>query len=173
MTRASSIGMRIARHRKLEGKSQCQFYGFRILAKAGHQLANHSFTHPAGRFWAYLSPAIHREISRCNQTLTHLTGARPTLFRAPVGMVSPSLSPALKSEELTLIGWSARGFDARSRSPEGIMQRVLRDLCPGAIILLHPERRPEALTALELLLNELSHQGYRCVIPEATQFLTV
>jgi peptidoglycan-N-acetylglucosamine deacetylase len=142
------------------------------IAAAGHQLANHTFTHPAGRFWCLPSRAVRREVARCNQALQDITGALPSLFRAPVGMVSPSLSPALQSEALTLIGWSARGFDARSGSPEGIMRRVLRDLCPGSIILLHPERRAESLAALDLLLSELSRQGYRCVIPDATQFLT-
>jgi hypothetical protein len=38
--------------------------------------------------------------------------------------------------------------------------------------LLHPERRADSLAALDLLLCELSRQGYRCVIPDATQILT-
>jgi len=144
----------------------------RQIDAAGHQLANHTFTHPAGRFWCLPSRAIRREVARCNQALQAITGQKPHLFRAPVGMVSPAVAPALQENALTLIGWSARGFDARTGSPEGIMQRVLRDLCPGSIILLHPERRAESLAALDLLLSELTRQGYRCVIPDSTQFLT-
>lgn len=142
------------------------------IAAAGHQLANHTFTHPAGLFWSYPSSAIQREVARCNQALQAITGAVPTVFRAPVGMVSPSVAPALLQHALTLIGWSARGFDARSGTPESIRDRVLRDLRPGAIILLHPERRAESLAALDLLLSELTRQGYRCILPDPAHWLT-
>jgi len=144
----------------------------RQIDAAGHQLANHTFTHPAGRFWCLPSRAIRREVTRCNQALQAITGEQPSFFRAPVGMVSPALAPALQENALTLIGWSARGFDACAGSSEGILRHLLRDLRPGSIILLHPERRADSLAALDLLLCELSRQGYRCVIPDATQFLT-
>lgn len=142
------------------------------IAAAGHSLANHSFSHPAGSFWCLPPGRVRREIAQCNEVLQQITGALPQCFRAPVGMVSPAVAAALGQPPLTLIGWSARGFDAGSGAPEKIAERVLRDVCPGAIVLLHPERRVEALAALDLLLGELSRKSYRCVIPDPTQFLT-
>jgi peptidoglycan/xylan/chitin deacetylase (PgdA/CDA1 family) len=80
-------------------------------------------------------------------------------------MFSPSLGISLESESLQVIGWGARGFDAGGGSAQQIFQRIQPVLRPGAIVLLHPERRPEALQALELLLKWIKDHGYRCVIP--------
>lgn len=56
----------------------------RILAahRAGHEIANHTHTHPYG-FTALSSDAMARELDRCGRVIEDLTGVAPVGFRAP------------------------------------------------------------------------------------------
>jgi peptidoglycan/xylan/chitin deacetylase (PgdA/CDA1 family) len=89
-----------------------------------------------------------------------------------MGMANAFVHAALRRRGLSLIGWSARGFDGVSRRPDAIVARILRSVEPGAIIVLHEGGRDAAgraahAAALERLLAELSARGYRCVVPGA------
>ncbi|CAN5254410.1 polysaccharide deacetylase family protein [soil metagenome] len=134
-----------------------------ILA-GGHEIANHTDTHPAKQFWRLLPRALRREIQACQVTLARLTGRRPRRFRAPAGMHNPFLFPILESEDLSLEGWSHRGFDGTHSNPERITARLERDLTAGSIILLH-EGRPTTVRCTEHLLATLADRDLRCRIP--------
>ncbi|HEY0369987.1 MAG TPA: polysaccharide deacetylase family protein [Chthoniobacterales bacterium] len=144
-----------------------------ILAR-GHALANHTQTHPRGSFWGAGPRRIAREIDRCAETL-RTTPERPaSFFRAPVGMVSPFLHPALVRRGLMLVGWSVRGLDTIRRDPEQVAARIEQLVRPGAIILLHETLRVEtepkfSPRCLELTLQRLTSDGYRFVIPQPEQ----
>lgn len=135
-----------------------------ILAR-GHSVANHSMTHPAGSFWCALPRRVAEEIDGCNDAIAGVTGARPRWFRAPVGIKNPAVHPALDRRGMRLIGWSARGFDAVVGDTDKVVARVLRDLRPGAIILLH-QGQPWSLGTLERVLSAICDAGYACVIPD-------
>ena len=47
------------------------------------------------------------------------------------------LEPVLQKLDLRLAAWTRRGFDTRERNPEVVARRLLRDLAPGDILLLH------------------------------------
>ncbi|HSY53652.1 MAG TPA: polysaccharide deacetylase family protein [Opitutaceae bacterium] len=146
-----------------------------ILA-AGHTIGNHTYTHPAALFWAYLPSCFAREIDRCADVLAAAAGAPPQFFRGPVGWHPPLLYPVLRRRGLRPVGWAARGLDCADHNPQRVASRLLRHLKPGAIFMLHPElrnRRGEntGLAALEILLGEIDRAGYRCVLPDATQLV--
>lgn len=145
------------------------------IARRGHGLGNHTFSHPQATFWALGPGRLRREIGACNDVLREITGRVPDLFRAPVGMVNPFVPPAVAAAGLRLVGWSARGFDGvvrHARDAEGVVSRILATLQPGGIALLHEGRRNAAGDALsvrplELLLAALAWRGWRAVLPEA------
>ena len=144
-----------------------------ILSR-GHQIANHTFTHPSGSFWAALPSTIATEIDRCAEILRTNPDRPARLFRAPAGLKNPFVHPELERRELHLVGWSARGLDTLRRDPAGVAESLLRKTAPGAILLLHEGQRvtrhPEFnLRCLELTLNGLAERGYRCVIPRLDQ----
>jgi peptidoglycan-N-acetylglucosamine deacetylase len=134
-----------------------------ILA-AGHSVANHSQTHPAGSFWCSFPGRIAQEIDDCNSALKATTGVAPTWFRAPVGYKNPAVHPALARRGMRLIGWSARGFDAVVGDPELVLSRILPHVRPGAIIVLH-QGREHSLRVLERIILALRERGYSFVIP--------
>ena len=85
--------------------------------------------------------------------------------------------PAAAAHGLRLVGWSARGFDGVTHraAPRAVVARILRDLRPGGIVLLHEGRRGPAgervnVQALESLLAALTERGWRGVIPEESRW---
>ncbi len=147
-----------------------------ILAR-GHAVANHTFSHPARTFWCAGPRRIAREIDRCAETLRS-TPTRPNLFfRAPVGIKSPFLHPAVARRGLHLVGWTVRGLDTVRRDAGEVAGRIEKRIKPGAIILLHEGHQTArdpgfGPRCLELTLQRLSERGYRFVIPSAEQLRT-
>jgi peptidoglycan/xylan/chitin deacetylase (PgdA/CDA1 family) len=147
-----------------------------ILSR-GHEIANHTYTHPSGMFWAAGPARIGAEIDLCAEWLRSAPDRPARLFRAPAGMRNLFVHPELARRGLTLIGWTVRGLDTVQREPGLVAERVLRKARAGAIILLHeghrvakdPEFNPRCL---ELILSGLAERGYQCVIPQPEQLRT-
>ncbi len=135
------------------------------ILDGGHQLANHTWTHPQWSFWIYPARWIERELTRTSALLEAATGNTPALFRSPAGMKSAALAPVLARLNLHLVHWSARGLDGRDTSVLRILNRVIQGLEPGAILLLH-EGRPSLLETLPALLAEGTRRGFTFVLPE-------
>jgi peptidoglycan/xylan/chitin deacetylase (PgdA/CDA1 family) len=147
-----------------------------ILSR-GHQIANHTYTHPSGMFWAAGPSRIALEIDLCAEWLRSAPDRPARLFRAPAGMRNLFVHPELARRGLTLIGWTVRGLDTVQRESVLVAERVLREARAGAIILLHeghrvakdPEFNPRCL---ELILSGLADRGYQCVVPQPEQLRT-
>lgn len=140
------------------------------IVRRGHELGNHTQNHPSSLFWILGPTALEREVKNCQKILEEIVPhAVPQLFRAPVGMVNIFLHPILQKENLRLIGWSARGYDAILNDSEQIFQKIKKSLSPGKIILVHEgkpyARFPKNNNPLKILLLHLKKEGYRCVTP--------
>lgn len=144
-----------------------------ILAR-GHEIANHTYSHPSGMFWAAGPGRIAAEIDLCADLLRAAPDRPARFFRAPVGLKNVFVHPELNRRRLALIGWSVRGLDTVRRDPAQVAARIARAARPGAIVVLHeghrvarnPEFHPRCL---ELTLSRLAEKGYRCVIPRPEQ----
>ena len=142
------------------------------ILQRGHSIGNHTQSHPVSSFWIALPHQLRKELSLCQKTITQIAPlATPTLFRAPVGMTNFFLHPILSEQKLTLVGWSARGFDTVADCPEKVVQRIWKQVTPGAIILLHEgialTQNGERIAPqiLERLLQKLAQEHYQCLIP--------
>lgn len=136
----------------------------REIVARGHSIANHSHTHPSGTFWCALPSQVRNEVERCNRALQTLTGAKPRWFRAPVGHKNPFVHPVLAREAMQLIGFAARGFDALEADPAKVLARMLPDVRPGAIVVLH-QGREHSIRVIEHVIAALQERGYAFVIP--------
>lgn len=136
----------------------------------GHEIANHTYSHPSGTFWMASPRRIAAEIDLCAELLRADHDRPARFFRAPAGLKNLFVHPELDTRGLVLVGWSVRGLDTIRRDAAQIANRIVRKTKPGAIIILHeghrvakdPEFNPHCL---ELTLSALTEQGYRCVIP--------
>jgi peptidoglycan/xylan/chitin deacetylase (PgdA/CDA1 family) len=138
----------------------------RTIAARGHDIGNHSHTHPQARFWALGPAEMRREILDCQATLADITGRAPRWFRAVVGHANPFVHAPLRDAALARVAWSARGYDAVESDPQRIADRITRDLAPGAIVLLH-EGAPHgrSVEVVAEVLRSVDAAGYRAVLP--------
>lgn len=76
----------------------------KALSDAGHQVQNHSNTHP---YMTQLSnQQMCDEISACNQKIEAITGKCPTLFRPPYGDYDNCVVETVSSLGMNAIQWS-------------------------------------------------------------------
>lgn len=153
------IGEKAARHPEL-----C-----RDIVRRGHAVENHS-QHHFKHFALLGMGAITREIQAAQHTLAAITGRPPAFFRAPAGIRSPLLDPVLARLDLQLAAWTRRGFDTCTADPAIVLRRLLRDLKPGAILLLHDGNcartaagMPVIAAVLPMLLEAAAAAGLRSV----------
>ena len=137
----------------------------RIVAE-GHEVGNHSYSHPY--FFFKSRRRMAEEIDRTQAIIEKVVGFRPNIFRPPFGARWFGLVPTLLERGMLLIQWSATGYDWK-KDAAAITQAALRELRPGAIILLHDgrETRPAAqidrsptTTALPSLIAGARREGY-------------
>ncbi|MDQ1498764.1 MAG: hypothetical protein QOI86_2104, partial [Actinomycetota bacterium] len=103
----------------------------------GHELANHTYTHPAlGRAAA---PAVADEIVRCRDALARHAGS-PGLWFRPSGLEVPStmiLAEAGRAGYRTVVGYDVDPLDYQDPPAATIVDRVAAGLHPGALVSLH------------------------------------
>jgi len=135
------------------------------VAAAGHEIGNHSYSHPRLPFKS--REFIDIEFSEAQRVIQGETGVTPTLLRAPYGFRWMGLRAV--QEKLLLLGvmWTVIGYDWRWPE-ERISQYVLGHSSPGGIICLHDGRgasvRPEirnTIAAVKEIVPRLKDQGYR------------
>ncbi|MGA8807685.1 MAG: polysaccharide deacetylase family protein, partial [Thermoanaerobaculia bacterium] len=143
----------------------------RLMLARGHAVANHSQTHPSGAFWCLPPVAIARQIDECNVAMTRITGERPRLFRAPVGMKNPFVHPILAHRGMTLVGWSVRGFDSFGDDVERVVRRIVPRAGNGSIIVMH-EGRGFSVACVSRVVDEMKARGYSFVIPDVGRLKT-
>lgn len=139
----------------------------REIHRRGHQIGNHSWSHPRAMFWCLGPRAVRNEIVKCQQVIEKIIGEAPKVFRAPVGHYNWFVHPVLKQEHLRLVGWSSRGFDGVASSPEEVLRKIGRTAAEGGIILAH-EATPIAGEVVAGILSMAQENGWKFIIPDAS-----
>jgi peptidoglycan-N-acetylglucosamine deacetylase len=101
-----------------------------------HTIGNHSMLH---KYFFPLIPVrkIEESIATTQMEIKKITGTEPVYFRPPFGVTNPLIAKALRKFNLIVVGWSVRSFDTISKNPDKILNRILKKVKPGSIILLH------------------------------------
>jgi len=132
-------------------------------AELGHELANHSYTHP--RLSKLTEAEIKSEIERADAAIKKASGVTPRLFRPPEGAYSKDIVSIAASLGKETVIWTVDTMDW-ARSPcDKIVENVKANVTFGSIILFHDCTRDGTFTleALEVLLPYLKSQGYEFV----------
>jgi len=143
--------------KKIGGQEQL----LRQMTGEGHLIGNHSYSHSP---WFDLFPAkkMRNELLRTNRLIGDATGLSLLFFRPPFGVVNPMIRKALHNLPWQVICWNIRSLDTMDSEPGKIMKKILRQLRPGAIILLHDHTR---FTEFHLgeLVQGIRDAGFRIV----------
>lgn len=132
-----------------------------ILA-AGHEIANHTYTHP-------VLPRLDRqgiadEITRCRDALRTHAGEPGRWFR-PSGTPTPTatmLDEAARAGYSTIVGYDIDPLDYQDPGADLVLRRVSAALHPGAIISLHTGHAG-TVHAFEPMVNAVRARGLRPV----------
>ncbi len=125
------------------------------VIRRGHEVGNHTMTHPQAGFWAAGPWRTRREIEECQQVIEAATGTLPRWFRAPVGHRNLFTHPVVSDLGLRVMAWNRRGFDAVEKNPKKVLARISPYLSAGDIVLLH-EATPIAAVVLGAVLEKAS-----------------
>ena len=140
--------------------------GRRIVA-GGHALGNHTWSHP--RMVGRSLSTIRREVEDTDRQI-RLAGERgPIHFRAPYSHKFVLLPWYLHRTGRTNVSWNVEPDGDPTRPAGEMVQRVLDEAEPGAIILLHPwyPSREASRQALPGIIRGLRAKGYELVtVPE-------
>lgn len=141
------------------------------VAEGGHTIGNHSYNHVSLAYigWSY----FNLEIIDTNRAIRDALSDNPALFsqvanciRPPFGEVGPNLYSFASRMNYDVSMWSLDTSDwqgiSNGISAEVILETVLENLKPGAIILMHDggKDRSETVRGLGLALHELIFRGY-------------
>jgi peptidoglycan/xylan/chitin deacetylase (PgdA/CDA1 family) len=122
----------------------------RQVLAAGHELGNHTDTHPW--LWRGLPARNRREIERAQQAIEDAAGVSPRFFRPPYGSPGLGVSAAVRRLGMRSVLWTIIGKDWVLPA-DAIAARVLNRVHDGAILCLHDGRdinpEPDIRTTVE------------------------
>jgi peptidoglycan-N-acetylglucosamine deacetylase len=132
----------------------------KVLA-SGHDVGNHSFSHPVLIFKSTIF--IQHEIEWTDILLKNVGAKGEVPFRSPHGMQLFRLSNELKSTNRKNILFNVLAWDWKLQSPKLITFLAALLVRPGSIIALHDGGgdRSATVKALPLIISKLEQKGYK------------
>ena len=129
----------------------------RSIQARGHQLGNHSWSHP--ELPKLPVDQIAGEVDRTNEAIKQVTGVTPAILRPPYGAVNGVVLEQLRLRGMSSILWSVDTRDWADRNSDIVCSRAVAGARPGAIILMH-DIHQTSVGAVPCILSALKQQGY-------------
>ncbi len=138
------------------------------IVDEGHQLGNHTYNH------VDLLKADRRtvadEIDKTNKAVADITGQAPKIVRPPHGFRDPVVMEVMAERGLKVVEWSVMSRDWVNPGVEEIVDRTVKNVKNGSVILLHDgdgvaqaASRAQTVEATRRIIRELAAQGYKFV----------
>jgi len=144
----------------------------REIARAGHEIANHTFHHPNLIFCS--AAQTRAELQQCTQALSDAVGEHSRLFRPSFGGRRPVTLRVARSLGLEPVMWNVTGRDWRGKPVDSVEHKVCRQVRGGDVILLHDGShaafgadRSQTVIVTDRLIARYKAEGHQFVtIPE-------
>ncbi len=139
------------------------------IVREGHEVASHGARHRSA--W-WLTPwGTLRQVVRARRELSRLSGTEVRHVRPPWGQFNLFVPIAASVAQERIALWSYDPGDWRpAQDPAELAARIVRELRPGQIFLLHDaggrDGRLHTAKALEIALPEIVRLGYKAVTLE-------
>ncbi|WP_165367324.1 polysaccharide deacetylase family protein, partial [Phytoactinopolyspora endophytica] len=109
----------------------------RRIVDEGHALCNHSYSHDAELSTRPVD-VIEKEITDTSDAIAEAAPDAPVrFFRQPAMYVTPEVAPTARDHGMTILDWTLDTRDWKRPDASTIVERVLDDVQPGDVILLH------------------------------------
>jgi peptidoglycan/xylan/chitin deacetylase (PgdA/CDA1 family) len=128
-------------------------------------VGNHSWSH--ARLTTLPRWLVWSELVRSQYTAWRALGWKPRMFRAPYELHDAETDRLARTFGLVQVFWSATSGDDLARpTAKSVARNVVRELRPGAIVLLH-DIHPWTIKAMPAILRAARARGIRLVsVPE-------
>lgn len=127
----------------------------RAVAGAGHEIGNHSYTHP--NLQRLSARDVLSQIERADEAILAATGSLPKTLRAPYGEV-----PRVKDiHGRRYVGWDVDTNDWKYRNSAHVTH-VAASSGSREIILMH-DIHPTTVAAVPAIIQKLKARGFRFV----------
>jgi len=130
----------------------------------GHSIGIHSYSHPS-LFGFYPSKKIIQEIKSTHDIIFQVTGKTPVYFRPPFGVTNPPVAKAVKETGYITVGWSVRSFDTKIKKGNEILDKTLKKLKGGDIVLFHDTVKG-TVDVLDSFISQARQIGFQFVTPD-------
>ncbi len=129
----------------------------KMIDEQGHAIGNHAYNHPD---MARLSNQENADqIIQTNNVIEAIIGKTPKWFAPPSGSYTDDVVEAAHHLNMETILWTVDTIDWRNPSVSVMINRVITNIHPGAMILMHPTS-PVA-KGLQEMITELKALGYQ------------
>ena len=132
----------------------------RSIQARGHQLGNHSWSHP--ELPKLSVDQIAGEIDQTNNAIKQAVGTKPNIIRPPYGAFNRAVLEQFRQRGMSAVVWSVDTRDWADRNSEIVCSRAVAGARNGAVILMH-DIHPTSVNAVPCILNSLKQQGYSFV----------
>ncbi len=135
----------------------------RAIQRAGQTIANHTFSHVT---LTKLPFDEQRTEMRANNAIVEkITGERMRFFRPPGGDHDEQTLHAARAEGLVTVLWTDDPGDFANPGDTIVLDRTLKRLSNGGVILLH-DGSPNTLDTLRELIHEARARGFGFTTPQ-------
>ncbi len=126
------------------------------IAARGHEIGNHSTTHP--RMSSLSRDKIAQELETMSANVEKLIGSRPTLFRPPYGDYNNDVVLTARQNGYEVIQWSVDSLDWKNKGVQPLIDRATKNVKSGDIVLFHNDSQ-YIIEALPTILKSYREQG--------------
>ena len=132
----------------------------KAIAEAGNEIGSHSATHPD--LTACDRGQIEHEFDETSEKIKETAGVIPMLFRPPYGAYDNQLMSIAEEKGYKVIQWDVDSLDWKDISQDQIVERVVRNVRNGSIVLFHNNAQ-YVCQYLPQILEKLTEDGYKIV----------
>lgn len=135
----------------------------REVQQAGFQIANHSWSHH--QLHRAPEDIVIRELDDTRNLIFPITNYEPRWFRPPYGSTSQALLDITARRGYRLVKWNVDSRDWELGEAEAVVNMVMSNAWPGAIVLMHDGGgdRTKTVQALPKIIQKFRAQGYSFV----------
>ncbi len=126
------------------------------IAARGHEIGNHSTTHP--KMSSLSRDRIAQELETMSANVEKLIGTRPTLFRPPYGDYNNDVVLTARQNGYEAVQWSVDSLDWKNKGVQPLIDRATKNVKSGDIVLFHNDSQ-YIVEALPAVLKSYREQG--------------
>lgn len=127
----------------------------------GHVVGNHSYFHTLS--YSENSKSFLKGIQLTNKIIEQTTGVKPKVYRPPFGIIDQKRAKLIKDLDMELVYWGALAEDWLNLGEAEVVRRIINQLEPGTIIVLHESstNRAQCLNSTRTIVERAKMEGYQ------------